>query len=189
VRGTIGTLALVPQIVDIAGDVPVLAAGGIADGRGLAAVLALGAAGGWLGTRFLASVEADVHPVWQEHVLRAGSDDSVLTALFDSDWPDAPAGVLRNGTYETWLAAGSPPPGSRPREGETVGQNGAGQPVVRYSSDSPTRGATGDTEAMVHYGGQGVGLVRRVQPAGEIVHEIAGGAAVILRERAGWVGG
>src|SRR3954469_22004282 len=71
VRGTVASLALVPRVVDAVDPVPVVAAGGIADGRGLAAVLALGAAGGWVGTRFLAAREASIHDEYRQRVLEA----------------------------------------------------------------------------------------------------------------------
>src|SRR5262245_6525935 len=81
--GYIGTLALVPAVVDAVGDVPVLAAGGIGDGRGLAAALLLGAEGAWLGTRFVASQEA-LGAAWlKERVVRATADDTLLTRVYD----------------------------------------------------------------------------------------------------------
>ena len=99
VRGTVATLPLIPAVVDVVGTTPVVAAGGIADGRGLAAVLALGAAGAWIGTRFLASQEATIHPRYRERLLRATADDTVfLEELFDVGWPKAPHRVLRNNT-------------------------------------------------------------------------------------------
>ena len=74
VRGTVATLPLVPAVVDAVGDTPVIAAGGIADGRGMAAALALGAAGVWVGTRFLASEEVSIHPEYQRRILAASGD-------------------------------------------------------------------------------------------------------------------
>ena len=77
VRGTVATMPLVPAVVDAVGPVPVVAAGGIADGRGLAAALALGASGAWIGTRFLASNEVAIHPHYRERLLQATEDDTV----------------------------------------------------------------------------------------------------------------
>ena len=77
VRGAVATLPLIPAVVDVVGTTPVVAAGGIADGRGLAAMLALGAAGAWIGTRFLASQEATIHPRYRERLLSATEDDTV----------------------------------------------------------------------------------------------------------------
>src|SRR5262249_4867322 len=83
VRGTVATLPLVPSIVDAVSPTPVVAAGGIVDGRGLAAVLALGASGAWIGTRFLASYEAGIHRRYRERILEAQEADTVYTELFD----------------------------------------------------------------------------------------------------------
>jgi len=81
--GSIGTVSIVPAVVDIAGDVPVLAAGGIADGRGLAAALMLGAQGANIGTRFYASAESLIPPFMLEPLLSAGADDTVWTRIYD----------------------------------------------------------------------------------------------------------
>ena len=91
VRGSVATMPLVPAVVDAVSPVPVVAAGGIADGRGLAAALALGAAGAWIGTRFLASNEAAIHPRYRERILQANEADTIyLDNLFDIRWPNAP---------------------------------------------------------------------------------------------------
>jgi nitronate monooxygenase len=180
VWGQVGTLALVPRVVDAVAPVPVLAAGGIVDGRGLAAALTLGAAGAWMGTRFLLSEEAATHPLYRERVAAATETDAIYTTLFDDGWRDAPLRALRNSTVAAWEAAGQPAPGARPGEGEIVGQNELGEPVVRYSSSAPVGGATGEIEAMVMYAGQGVGLVDRIQPAAAIVHEVCDEALRVL---------
>ena len=116
VRGNVATMPLIPAVVDAVGPVPVFAAGGIADGRGLAAALALGASGAWIGTRFLASNEAAIHPRYRERILQATEDDTVyLEELFDIGWPNAPHRVLRNSTVAAWEAAGRPATGTAPR--------------------------------------------------------------------------
>lgn len=94
VWGQVATLPLVPCVVDAVAPAPVVAAGGIADGRGLAAVLALGAAGAWMGARFLASQEAYVHSVYKQKVLQAAETDTVYSCLYDDGWPDACVGYL-----------------------------------------------------------------------------------------------
>src|ERR1700743_1544671 len=82
---------LVPAIVDAVGDTPVIAAGGIADGRGMAAALSLGGAGGWVGTRFLASEEISIHPEYQRRILAASENDTAYCeSLFDGGWANAP---------------------------------------------------------------------------------------------------
>jgi len=173
VWGEISTVALVPAVVDAVAPVPVLAAGGIVDGRGIAAALALGAQGVWLGTRFLLAEEAPLHPDYREHLLRARGEDAVYAAdLFDVGWEHAPHRALRNSTRERWEAAGSPAPGERPSEGETVATRPDGTPIPRYSSSMPVVGISGDIEALSMWAGQGIGLVDRVQPAAEIVREL-----------------
>jgi NAD(P)H-dependent flavin oxidoreductase YrpB (nitropropane dioxygenase family) len=170
VRGTIGLVALVPRVVDAISPVPVLAAGGIADGRGIAAALALGAAGVSIGTRFVASAECAAHPAYKDLVVAARETDTVYTDLFDVGWPDAPHRALRNSTYETWEAAGRPPAGRRPGEGEQIATDTAtGQPVVRYGDRTPVAEVEGNVEAMALYAGQGCGLIDAVQPAADIV--------------------
>jgi nitronate monooxygenase len=183
VRGEVSTLALVPRVVDAvggAGGVPVLAAGGIVDGRGLAAALALGADGVWMGTRFLLAEEAAAHPEWQDRLLAATETDTVLSTLFDGGWPDAPARSLRNATVAAWETAGRPPTGARPGEGEVVATGEDGRAIVRYDSAGPIAGASGAVDDMCLYAGQGVGLVGRRQPAPEIVREVADEAAAVL---------
>jgi len=180
VWGEVATMPLVPCVVAAVRPIPVVAAGGIADGRGVAAALALGAAGAWLGTRFLASHEIFVHPDYRERVLRACETDTCYTTLFDVGWEDAPHRTLRNATLDAWQAAGSPPGGRRPGEGETIAALPDGTPVRRYSEIPPLPGMTGDLAALVHYAGQSAGLVRRVQPAGDIVQELVEEAARTL---------
>jgi NAD(P)H-dependent flavin oxidoreductase YrpB (nitropropane dioxygenase family) len=173
VRGSVATLPLVPAVVDAVGATPVVAAGGIADGRGLAAVLALGASGAWIGTRFLASLEATIHPHYRDRLLRASEDDTVfLQDLFDVGWRNAPHRVLRNKTIDEWEAAGRPPSGARPGEGEVIARSGRAGEIVRYQSYTPGADAEGDIEALSLWAGQSVGLVSRVKPAGVIVREI-----------------
>jgi NAD(P)H-dependent flavin oxidoreductase YrpB (nitropropane dioxygenase family) len=185
VRGTVATLPLIPAVVDAVAPVPVVAAGGIADGRGLAAVLALGAAGAWIGTRFLTSREVAIHPRYRELLLRASENDTVFVEnLFDITWPNAPHRVLRNKTFDAWAAAGYPPPGQRPGEGDVIATSQSAGPIVRYRCYTPGADMEGDIDAMPHWAGQSVGLVSKLQPAGDIVREIADDAAAILRRLA-----
>jgi nitronate monooxygenase len=180
VWGEVATLPLVPLVVDAVAPTPVVAAGGIADGRGMAAALALGAAGVWLGTRFLASEEAGAHPFYKEMLLQAKETDTFYSCLFDMVWPNAPHRALRNSTFNNWEAAGRPPSGQRPGEGDVIAHWADGRPIVRYGT-IPYPGITGEIEAMALYAGQSVGLVKSIQPAGEIVRELADEAVRVLR--------
>jgi NAD(P)H-dependent flavin oxidoreductase YrpB (nitropropane dioxygenase family) len=174
VRGTLGTLALLNQVLDTV-KVPVLAAGGIGSGRSLAAVLAAGADGARVGTRFIAAEEAEAHPEYVSAVIAATADDTVYTDEFSGGWPDAPHRVLRAS-----LEA------ARAFDGDEVGQSFniyTGEPytVERFQILSAHKGATGNIAAMPHWAGESVDGVKRVQPAAEIVRELAEGAEALLR--------
>ncbi|HLM34465.1 MAG TPA: nitronate monooxygenase [Gaiellaceae bacterium] len=172
VAGEVATLPLVPAVVD-AVDVPVVAAGGIGDGRGIAAALALGAQAAWLGTRFVLAEEAPVHDDYRRRLIDADEADTVwLADLFDVGWPDAPHRALRNSTVEAWESAGRPRPGTRPGEGEVVARRADGREIVRYTSGVPPAGADGEIEALSLWAGQSVGVVREVKPAAEIVGDL-----------------
>ena len=183
VWGEIATMPLVPAVVD-AVDVPVLAAGGIADGRGLAAALALGAGGAWVGTRFVASEESAAHDLYKQRIVEASGGDTVLATLFDAEWPDAKHRVLRTETVRRWEEAGGPGPGTRPGEGEHIATLTEGIPLTRYSAMLPAADVTGDLEALAFYAGQSVELTGDVRPAGEIVREIAQDAIDAIRATA-----
>lgn len=170
VRGTTSTFALVPTVVDLAGTVPVVAAGGIVDGRGLASVLVLGASGVLMGSRFVASVESRAHPDYKQALVAARHADTVLAVhLFDVGWQDAPHRVLRNSTVRLWEQAGSPVQGVRPGEGEVIAVRPGGRSVPRYAVTAPLVGMTGQVEAMALYAGQGVQGITSVLPAATIV--------------------
>jgi nitronate monooxygenase len=159
--GAVATMPLVPACVDVAGDIPVLAAGGIADGRGLAAALALGAQGAILGTRFVCAVEATPSAAQhRERIVAATADDTLYTDVFDIidglRWPDGISGrTIRTEFAAAWhgreddlrrerehILASSPAPGEAPPEAHSA------------------------------YAGQSAGLVHDVRPAGEIVRSI-----------------
>jgi NAD(P)H-dependent flavin oxidoreductase YrpB (nitropropane dioxygenase family) len=184
VWGTVSTLALVPSVVDAVAPVPVVAAGGIADGRGLAAVLALGAAGAWVGTRFLAAQEAAIHPEYRRRILAAGEADTFYGTLFDRGWPDAPHRTLRNSTVEAWERAGRPPSGSRPGEADEPASRPDGSPINRYASSTPTAAMGGDIEPLPHWAGQGVGLVTREESAAAIVSSLVSEAEDVMKSLA-----
>jgi nitronate monooxygenase len=173
VQGEVGLEALVRELTRVL-PVPIVAAGGIADARGARTAVAAGAIGVAMGTRFLATPEADVHPDWVARLVDASASDTVLTGCFDGGWPDAPHRVLRNSTYRRWDEAGRPQAGARPGEGDVVAQHD-GVHIERYAADEPRRATTGDLEAMCLYAGEGVGLVTSVEPAAELTTRIAAG--------------
>jgi NAD(P)H-dependent flavin oxidoreductase YrpB (nitropropane dioxygenase family) len=154
----------------------VIAAGGIGDARGVAAVLALGAQAAWLGARFLLAQEMPIHEEYRRLVIDAAETDARWYAdLYDVGWPDAPHRVIRNSTAEAWEAAGRPPSGSRPGEGDVIAHFASGEPIVRYSTAAPMAGTTGEVEALSLWAGQSVALARQPQPAAEIVAELVSG--------------
>jgi nitronate monooxygenase len=158
----VGTLALVPQIVD-AVRVPVVASGGIADGRGLAAALALGAAGVLLGTRFVVTVESQAPEFWKRAILDGDADATTVTDVFTG----LHARVVRNRFWEEYVASKAPvlPP---------LLQRNAAQDIYAAATraDAP--------EYFTLYSGQGLGLVRDLPGAGDVVRAIAREAADVV---------
>ena len=185
VRGSVAALPLVPAVIDAVAPTPVIAAGGIGDGRGLAAVLALGASAGWLGSRFVLAAETHAHPIYRERMLAADETSTVHSLAFDGAWPDAPHRTLRNSTIDAWEAAGRPAT-DRPGEGDTIAVVDD-EPILRYSSTSPHDGIVGDAEPLSLWAGQSVGLIHEVRPAAEIVATIAAEAAEALGLASGLV--
>lgn len=165
--GGIGLLPLLDAVLD-AVHIPVLAAGGIATARAVAAVLAAGAAGARVGTRFLVADEAATHPVYAQAVLDAGDDDTVLTDAFSAGAPVTPHRVLRS-----CLRAAEAFDGAVVAEMDVYGERIA---IPRFGHHNPARTTRGRVEAMALYVGQGAGAIRQRQPAAAIVADLAGGA-------------
>lgn len=170
------TSPLLRLVRDVRGTVsrPIVAAGGIGDPDAARRAVAAGADGVACGTAFLAAHEADVHPHYLDRLIHASPRDTVLTGLFDGGWPDAPHRVLRNATIARWEDAARPHPGTRPGEDDVVAHRN-GHSIVRYSDAQPTRGTTGDVDAMAMYAGLSVGSVHRSEGAAEIAQRIARG--------------
>ena len=173
IRGTLGLLPLLTQVLDKV-SIPVLGAGGIGSGRSIAAVLAAGASGVRMGTRFIAAAESNAHPDYVRAIISAQAEDSVHTNRFEVECPLCPSthGVLRSA-----LDAAEAFQGSYVAEF-------AGEPVARFRGTPPVKGFTGNIGAMACYAGQSVGEVRGVQPAAEIVAELVGDAEKHLRHSA-----
>ena len=165
-----GTLALVPAVVDAVGDLPVAAAGGIADGRGLAAALMLGAAGVLVGTRFYASEEAAGHGAAKQRLVAGSGDRTIRSILFDiargNVWPAPYTGrLLRNEFSERW----------RGREAELMQHQEA--EAARYAAAR----AAGDFDVAGVIAGEAVDLVTDIPPAAEIVARMMREAETLLR--------
>lgn len=167
--GDLTTMALVPQVVE-AVSIPVIAAGGIYDGRGLAAALCLGAVGVQMGTRFMCAAECTIHPRVKEMVISAKDRDTVVTGRSTGH----PVRVLRNKLarqFEELEARCAPP--------EELEKLGVGR--LRAAMKE------GDTEYGSVMAGQVSALVSRVQPAREIILDVVEGAAEVLRKAGRWV--
>ncbi|MFC6824006.1 NAD(P)H-dependent flavin oxidoreductase [Halopelagius fulvigenes] len=178
VQSDVATMPLIPRVAD-AVDVPVVAAGGISDGRGLAAALTLGADGAWLGTRFLAAEEARVHRAYRRRVVEADETETVYGTPYPDGWPGVPHRVIRNETTDRWREAGEPERG-RPGEGETVARSPDGEPLSRYEDSLAVPGTDGDVTELPLYAGQSVGLTREVAPAATIVETLVEDARTAL---------
>jgi enoyl-[acyl-carrier protein] reductase II len=169
--GDVAAMVLVPQVVDLAGDVPVVAAGGIADGRGIAAALALGAQGVAMGTRLLASEEMSIAPEWKRMIVAAKATDAIKVDAVDEllppynrpHWPVTPR-VIRTAFHDEWAG----------REGE-------------LRKLAPALGGAfvadilrGGGHAVAPMAGQSAGLIDDVRPAGEIIRDAFAQAEDIL---------
>jgi nitronate monooxygenase len=173
VWGGVATLPLVPAVVDAVAPAPVIAAGGVGDARGVVAVLALGAQAALLGTRFLLADEMPIHEEYRRRVIAAAETDAEWYAnLYEVGWPDAPHRAIHNSTAERWEAAGRPPPGSRPGQGEVIAHFASGEAILRYAPAPPIHGTTGEIEALSQWAGQSVALAKEQQPAADIVAEL-----------------
>jgi len=159
----VGTMALVPQVVDTAGTIPVLAAGGIGDGRGIAAAFMLGAQGAWIGSAFLAAEEAGIPAFQKQALVDATEESTVISRALTGK----PARVLRSSWTDAWTR-GELEPLPMPWQSTVAG------PVLEA--------AERQQRADVYPGiaGQGIGMIRAVRPAAEIMLELVSGAESAL---------
>jgi NAD(P)H-dependent flavin oxidoreductase YrpB (nitropropane dioxygenase family) len=152
----------------------VLAAGGIGTGRVLAAVLAAGADGARIGTRFVAAEEAEAHPRYVDALIAARPTDTLRSDTFALDFPGAPHRALRSSISAVEAFQGDV-------VGEVLSPSGDRVPVRRFQKLTITRHVSGAIEAMPHWAGESVGGVTRIQPAAEIVRELVDEAERLLR--------
>lgn len=164
-----GTMTLVPEIVDALPDVPVIAAGGIADGRGLAAAMMLGAEGVLMGTRFFASQEAVGHPDAKRRIVEGGGDDTLRSIVFDISrrnvWPGSYTGrVMRNAHADRWF-------GREEQLRQSIEQEAPRYAAARDANDF-------DTAAVI--AGEAIGLIHDLPHASDIVERVIDEAADLL---------
>jgi enoyl-[acyl-carrier protein] reductase II len=169
--GRIAGMALIPQIVD-AVKIPVIAAGSIVDGRGLAAALALGAQGVWMGTRFIASTEAHAGGLYKQVIVDAGDEDTIITRSYSGK----PMRVFKNEWTADWE--------SRPQDIKPFPQQSM------MSSQAGVMGGIGgqieglDIKSSAFAMGQGAGAIHEVKPSREIIAEIMEQAEAVIAKMA-----
>jgi nitronate monooxygenase len=168
--GRVSTLPLVPAVVDAVAPLPVVAAGGIGDGRGVAAALVLGADGVWIGTRFVATPEAGTPRALKDRIVGATADDTVLTDVFDiaigMPWPDGVSGrAVRNDFSDRWHGR------------EDALRRWADEHRDEYLALGPA------PDAKAAWGGEVASLVRGIEPAGDVVRRLVAEATAVLETR------
>jgi enoyl-[acyl-carrier protein] reductase II len=170
--GSIAALVLVPQVVDAVRPVPVIAAGGIADGRGLAAVLVLGAQAANIGTRFLASLEAPISNAWKQAIISSQPQDALKIDFWADVFPAGPQSypviprALSSPFIEAW------------RDRREAVRDQAGQLRAEISASA----AQGKFGELFPFAGQSVGLIREILPAAEIVRKLVSEAESALKQ-------
>lgn len=184
VQSTRSLWTILPAICAEAGDIPVIAAGGLTTGRDFARAINQGSAAVMMGTRFLATQESVAHPKWKEMLVSANNDSSVLTVCFDIGWPYAAHRVLRNTTLERWEASGCPPNGRRPGEGDILAYAADGVGIPRYSELPPLEGMTGSVDELCLYAGAGCDGIHDIPSAGEVVSSVWAECLAIRDKRA-----
>ncbi|MEP6624127.1 MAG: nitronate monooxygenase [Acidimicrobiia bacterium] len=174
--GRVSTLPLVPSVVDAIAPLPVVAAGGIADGRGIAAALMLGAEGAWLGTRFIATRESGVSDAYRERVIASGADDTVLTDVFDTaigmPWPGGVSGrAISNEFSERWHG--------RDDELRTWAQD--------HRDEYLALGPEAEIANRPVWAGEASSFVTGIESARDVVRQLVADAADVLTHRPGAV--
>ena len=164
--GRIGTFALLPQVIDAVAPLPVVAAGGVGDGRALAAVITMGGVGVWVGTRFIATVEAWAHVNYKNKLVESTEEDTIVTKSYSGK----PMRNVKNRWTEDWEA--------RPHEI---------QPFPKQLAIAGSKIDTGIRDGDIEYGcmpaGQITGLIKDIRPAADILHEMVDQAVEIFSER------
>ncbi len=176
--GTVGTMTLVPQVVDAVHPLPVIAAGGITDGRGLAAALMFGAQGVNIGTRFLATIEAPIPDGHKQKIVEAASQDAIKADVWNDINPlpgnagyFTVARALRTPFLDEWQA----------KRGEVEREQERIQDELMQAAQS------GRFHELMPFAGQSSGAIPSIRPAADIVHEIVAQAEDLLRASAGLV--
>ena len=163
----IGAMALIPQVVDALGDTPVIAAGGIADGRGVAAAFMLGAQGAWIGSAFLASEEAGIEPGQKQAIVDATEEGTVVSRAVTGK----PARIIRSKWTDLWADDPEREPLPMPYQSQIS------RPVMVAAN------LAGRADVNPGFAGQGIGMVRSVRPAAEIMADFVSQAEAVIASR------
>ncbi len=170
--GEIATMVLTPQVVDAVGPIPVVAAGGIASGRQMAAALALGAQGVWTGSVWLMTEEAETHPVVKEKFLHATSSDTLRSRASTGK----PARQLRSAWTDAWEDPANPNPLPMPLHSLlTMDAQNSIQQDAR-------RGGEGGKELINYFVGQSVGMFKEIRPTAEVLRMISEECDAVLKQ-------
>ena len=172
--GRVSTLPLAPKVVDAVAPIPVIAAGGIADGRGIAAALMLGAEGVWLGTRFLGTNECGVSDRYKTRVVESTGDDTVLTDVFDiatgMPWPEGVSGrAILNRFAASWIG----------REDELRAW------ATEHRDEYRALGPDVEVDERAIWAGEAAAFVTEITSAADVVHALVADATAVLRDRPG----
>jgi NAD(P)H-dependent flavin oxidoreductase YrpB (nitropropane dioxygenase family) len=186
--GGLPTIVLVPEILDGVSPALVLASGGIVDGRSVAAALALGADGVWVGTRLIATPEAAVHYEHKRRLVEGTGEQTVRSSIFGPEWPHFnPMRLLRNRVVDEWtdrLAEVPTVRDSLPVIGRTIFLGQATE-MRKFNVLLPSADTDGDWEEMPWLAGQGVGLIHDIRPAKDVVETMMADAKAILKRLSG----
>ena len=172
VQSTSRLATLLPRVVEQARGVPVVAAGGLADDADIRWAIGEGATAVMFGTRFVATVESAAHVLYKQAIVRSNASDTSRTFCFDGGWPRAAHRVIRNRTLNQWEAAGSPPHGFRPGEGDVVAIEPATGEIRRYDDMPPTASMTGEVMDCCLFAGTGVDRISDIPSAGKLVRRL-----------------
>jgi nitronate monooxygenase len=172
VQSSTALYELLPKVLEKAGNTPVLVAGGIGHGKKIREALLAGASGAMLGTRFVATQESLAHPEYKSLLIKSTGSETTMSVCFQDGWPGATHRALRNSTLERWEAAGCPPVGRRPGEGDVVARRSDGTTVLRYNAASPLNDLRGMITDMALFAGLGVSDIRDIPSASELVSRL-----------------
>ncbi|KAK6945762.1 Nitronate monooxygenase [Dillenia turbinata] len=184
VLGRDGLISVLPRVVDLVGnrDIPVIASGGIVDARGYVAALALGAQGIAMGTRFIATNESYARPTYKKKLIEM--DKSEYTNVFGhARWPGAPQRVLHTPFFNDWKDF---PDGENELSMPIIGHttiHGKEREVRWMAGTVPNASTTGDIESMTMYAGEGVGIIKEILPAAEVIKRLVDGAQLLIQQK------